>query len=227
MRFGIFLSAALLLGCGTNTSGFDTDASLSGDGGINADSPFGFGDSGMAEGGCSNLQCKQTCSSTSISGYVYDPKGTVPLYNVYVYVPNDALAAIPSTVTCEACQAPASGSPVASATTDETGHFSIPNAPIADNIPLVMQLGKWRRVVTLPHIQALQEDKSSSTRRRARKTTRSKIFFACRRSKPSNRSTTTFRKIGGDDRLVRSLHRMLFAQTRSASTRPSFKKADA
>jgi hypothetical protein len=154
----VMLSCAV--GCGSPGSNFDGGV----DGGVNPNGDggcFGFScaETGVADAGCVNLQCKQTCAQTSISGYVYDPKGTVPLYNVFVYVPNEALAPIPTGVTCTACQAPASGSPVVSATTDETGHFTISNAPDGDNIPLVMQLGKWRRVINMPHVTACQDNK--------------------------------------------------------------------
>ena len=149
------------VGCGSTSSNFGDGGADGGDldSTFAPDNPFGQTDGGPGEGGCVNLQCQQTCSTTSISGYVYDPKGTVPLYNVYVYVPNAPLDPIPTGVTCTQCQAPASGSPVVSATTDETGHFSIPNAPDGDNIPLVMQLGKWRREITLPHVSKCQDNR--------------------------------------------------------------------
>jgi hypothetical protein len=72
-----------------------------------------------------------------------------------VYVPNAALDPIaPGNPVCSACQAPASGSPIASVLTDTHGRFVIPNAPSGDNIPLVMQVGKWRRQITIPHVTA-------------------------------------------------------------------------
>jgi len=151
----VLFAAALLWGCGNRPfSGFDGGGD---DGGTLGDSTTpGFGDSGPTggDGGpCVNLQCQQTCAATQISGYVYDPKGTVPLYNVYVYVPNAPLSPIASGPTCTACQAPASGNPVVAATTDETGHFVLTNVPDGKDIPLVLQLGKWRRHVTLPNVQ--------------------------------------------------------------------------
>jgi len=174
MRFS-FLTLSLILmmlsiasvGCGGKGSGFggpdggDLDASLSTDG-----PGFGFGDTGApGDGGpCVNLQCQQTCASTSISGTVYDPAGVNGLYNVFVYVPNAPLSPITDGPVCTACQAPASGNPIASATTDALGHFTLPNAPVGANIPIVLQLGKWRRHLTISNVQACvdnaQPDKS-------------------------------------------------------------------
>jgi len=156
VRSLILAVALFALGCGSQKVGFDDDGGVDGgaDGTTIGDGGFGFGDTGSAEAGCVNLQCQQTCGSTSISGTVYDPAEVNGLYNVYVYVPNEALAPITDGPTCTQCQAPASGNPIASASTDANGHFSIPNAPIGQNIPLVMQLGKWRRHITIPNVAA-------------------------------------------------------------------------
>jgi hypothetical protein len=89
---------------------------------------------------------------------VYDPKGTTPLYNVLVYVPNAPLDPIASGPTCTQCQAPASGAPVVKTTTDANGHFTLSNAPDGDAVPLVLQLGKWRRRVVLPHVTKCQDN---------------------------------------------------------------------
>ena len=116
------------------------------------DSPFSLTD---GKGGpCVNLECSQS-QSTSISGVVYDPAGKRPLYNVFVYVPNAPLDPIvPGNPVCAACEAKASGSPIASAVTDTNGRFQITNAPSGSNIPLVMQVGKWRREITIAHVAA-------------------------------------------------------------------------
>ena len=81
-------------------------------------------------GNCNNLECQQTmcmassCNvpacgelegpKTTLSGYIYDPAGNVPLYNVAVYVPNQALAAVPEGLSCQKCDGTASGQPIAS-----------------------------------------------------------------------------------------------------------------
>lgn len=88
---------------------------------------------------------------TTISGTVYAPSGSLPLYNVMVYVPSAPLSPLSSGASC-ACEV--SGEPVASAITDTAGHFSIPSPPVGSDVPLVIQVGKWRRQFTLDSVGA-------------------------------------------------------------------------
>jgi hypothetical protein len=115
---------------------------------------------------CEGIACAvQSCgggSPTSLSGTVFDPAGTTPLYNVSVYVPNAALADIPDGVnvtgTCTSCQAPLSGSPIVSVQTDSHGHFTLNNVPSGANIPVVFQTGKFRRSITIPNVTSCQDN---------------------------------------------------------------------
>jgi hypothetical protein len=99
---------------------------------------------------------------TSLTGTVRDPAGKFGLYNVYVYVPNKAPDLIlPGHPTCTSCQAPASGDPIVGAQTDYRGTFAITKTasspwgvPAGSNIPLVLQIGKWRRQVVVPSVTA-------------------------------------------------------------------------
>ena len=90
-------------------------------------------------------------SSTTLTGTVYDPAGVNPIYNVIVYVPSTALDPITHGPTCDQCTTP-SGTPIAATTTAADGSFVLTNVPNGTNIPLVMQLGKWRRQVTIPTV---------------------------------------------------------------------------
>ena len=107
---------------------------------------------------CAGLQCQQQAcpnsGTTSLSGTVYAPNGKLPLYNVAVYVPNAPLDPFVQGVSCERCGTLASGKPVASALTDHEGKFTIKNVPVGKDIPLVFQVGKWRRKVTIPEVRA-------------------------------------------------------------------------
>ena len=86
-------------------------------------------------------------STTTISGYVYDPAGKNPLYNISVYVPDPSaplpnLDSVPLACGCSQLfptKVLATGSP-----TDATGHFEIPCAP-SGTVSLVVQTGKWRK----------------------------------------------------------------------------------
>jgi hypothetical protein len=146
-------------------------ASSTGTAGITGGGGISFGGAGGSAqtGVCVNLQCQQdnctrgACTQTTpcpngakttVSGIVYDPAGKTPLYNVVVYVPNAPLAEIATGASCDTCSSPYSGRPITAALTDANGRFSVEHMPIGDNIPLVIQIGKWRRAVTIPSVAA-------------------------------------------------------------------------
>jgi hypothetical protein len=89
-------------------------------------------------------------ANTTISGVIYDPAGLNPLYNVIVSIPSAALDPISTGVSCISCQAQVSGQPISTALTDAGGHFVLNNVPWNVDFPLVMQIGKWRREITIP-----------------------------------------------------------------------------
>jgi hypothetical protein len=104
---------------------------------------------------CQVDECVGKSQKTRISGVVYDPAGKVPLYNVVVYVPNAPLNAIPTGVPqCQTCSGFFSGKPIAVALSDTDGHFTIQDVPVGHDIPLVIQVGKWRREITVPEVTA-------------------------------------------------------------------------
>jgi hypothetical protein len=125
----------------------------------------GSGPGGGRDGGpdgCDNLECKQVVcdqgGTTSLAGKVYIPAGTLPLPNVIVFVPNRPLAPLPAEISCERCDEHLSGSPLVRTTTDYTGSFVLEDMPVGEEIPLVMQVGRWRRQVTLPAIEPCVEN---------------------------------------------------------------------
>lgn len=167
----ILLSGALVLACGSNEDNgdgggiIDRDPSSGATEGpgepITTDPIIGLPtpETTVPAGpqtGCTGLQCQiASCDSgqtTQVSGTVYAPSGTLPLYNVMVYVPNEQLAPLTEGADCNRCDASVSGSPIASAISGVDGTFTLDNVPVGQNIPLVIQVGKWRRQVTIPEV---------------------------------------------------------------------------
>jgi hypothetical protein len=61
---------------------------------------------------------------------------------------------IPTGATCQQCNANLSGDPITTTLTDSSGKFRLEGVPTGTNIPLVMQVGRWRRQVTIPKVTA-------------------------------------------------------------------------
>jgi hypothetical protein len=154
--------------CGTSVSGAGAgtgaDASMTsnGDGASPVLPSGGDGGTGPGPGGCTNLQCQiHACpngNSTTISGAVYDPAGNNPLYNVVVYVPNATPSPLTTGASCDSCSSLYTGDPIAAAVTDATGKFTITNAPDGATIPLVIQIGKWRKQTSITNVAACQDN---------------------------------------------------------------------
>jgi hypothetical protein len=136
-------------------SGGTSSGSLFGDGG------FGGGSNGDGAVACTSGLCGQihTCptGSTTISGTIYDPAGKNPLYDVVAYVPNKTPSTITTGAACYSCGDLYTGDPIATALSGTDGKFTIANAPDGANIPLVIQIGKWRRQFTIPNVARCQD----------------------------------------------------------------------
>jgi hypothetical protein len=76
----------------------------------------------------------------------------LPLYNVTVYVPNATIAPFDAALTCDQCGDELSGRPLVRTTTDTMGRFVLTDVPATDNVPVVMQVGRWRRLITVPTV---------------------------------------------------------------------------
>lgn len=154
---GAFLA---VVACGSDS---EEGSSSGGSSGASSGGSSGFSGTTSGEDGpppCVGLQCKQvSCpggGTTSLSGKVYLPEGTIPLYNAIVYVPNGNLEPFPSGVTCDKCGTAPSGFPITTALTDATGSFTLKNVPVGTDFPLVIQLGRWRRRITVPAAKVAQ-----------------------------------------------------------------------
>lgn len=183
MRVWILASVVLMTAACSSRSRDKHDASSTGVGSVTATGDAGGNDgsfgntSGPVTGSasddagspgstsstpCVGLQCQRhACTagvSTTISGKVYDPAGKNPLYNVVVYIPNQAVEPFKAGASCDKCDALFSGKPIAAGLTDATGHFTIKNAPDGSNIPLVIQVGKWRKQMTLATVKRCEDN---------------------------------------------------------------------
>lgn len=108
---------------------------------------------------CTGLCLEQvTCPdpevTTTFSGIVRAP-GRVgfpgdPLFDALVYIPNGTVDAFTTGVVCSQCGEEASGDPIVSARTDYQGRFVLENVPVSSGMQLVIQLGRWRRIIDLP-----------------------------------------------------------------------------
>ena len=192
---GVVTSSALLLvssagGCGGSSSSSNLlgdDAAASGDdatgassgstsgSGSNGGNMFGGGGGGGSDASTActpgTLKCdvKPGCT-TSVSGTVFDPAGVNPLYNVVVFIPNDPKGTLPpikqGTNTCSSCDV-SIGDYVTATTSGPDGTFTLTGVPATTHVPLVVQIGKWRREVFLPQVKACTDNPiagSASTR---------------------------------------------------------------
>jgi hypothetical protein len=117
----------------TGISDAAADASL--DAGAGFDASAGCTDGGM----------------TTVSGTVYAPNGTLALYGVTVYVPSAPPTPMTHGVgaTCEPCSLAPAGGVLSSTTTTTSGTFILP-VPSGVSLPVVIEIGKWRKQLALP-----------------------------------------------------------------------------
>jgi hypothetical protein len=154
------------------------DASSGAEAGASADGggPFSPGiDADIT--GCTGLQCfvDTHCASgtqTSLTGTVYDPAGVTPLYQAIVYVPADAQPSLPlitpgtATSSCaESCGITSIGNYVAATLTDLTGQFTLSGVPTGNGVPLVFEIGKWRRLVRVDTVDCARTTVDASLSR--------------------------------------------------------------
>ncbi|MGE0548358.1 MAG: carboxypeptidase-like regulatory domain-containing protein [Kofleriaceae bacterium] len=91
---------------------------------------------------------------TAITGTVYAPNGTLPLYDVQVYVPLEDPGPLTEGVTCQRCTSSLPGGALTSTRSDSRGQFRLEGVPAGRSFPLVIATGKWRRKITIPAVDA-------------------------------------------------------------------------
>ncbi len=140
-------------GGGTSGNGSGGTAGICLGGGCGGGSAGSGGTSGSGGKKCPpGLKCDVSCAgggTTTITGTVYDPALRDPIYNVAVYVPENSLTPLPAGVPTgkDACSCGAlfASGAVVNTTTAVDGTFTLKNVPVSNSVPLVIQVGKWRR----------------------------------------------------------------------------------
>lgn len=127
----------------------------------------GSGSAGDVDGGDSggfNVDADNGCpagKTTSLSGTVYSPAKASPdpIYNAAVFVPASAtLDPFPRGVRCDKCGSLEGTKVKVSALTGSDGKFRLDNVPAGKDVPFVVQIGRWRRLVKIPEVKACEDN---------------------------------------------------------------------
>ena len=135
---------ALAVGCGSPSRGGD--------------------DTGGEPDACDGLECRRVnCAAkglnpTSLSGTVFAPNGTLALYGATVYIPLGDTGPITPGATCTRCEVNLPGGALVNVLSNPAGKFTLDNVPVGRNVPLVIQIGKWRRQVSIPEVLECQDN---------------------------------------------------------------------
>jgi hypothetical protein len=102
---------------------------------------------------CQGDACQQACeggTTTSVSGIVYAPNGTLPIPNATVFVPSGPLPPRSAPASCDRCAPPAGA--VVTTSSDAAGQFRLTDVPPGTNVRIAFQIGRWRREVVIPTV---------------------------------------------------------------------------
>lgn len=170
---------------------------------------FGGVDASGQPGGCKGLQCKiAQCSGatkTTLTGKVVAPTPSQfgkpdPIYNAILYVPNAELSPFPQGVSCDKCGAVTSGEPIVTALSNPDGTFTLEGVPSGKDIPLVIQVGRWRRQVKIPSVESCVETKLDlESTRLPRNKAEGDIPLMAIATSPYDPTECILRKIGIDE----------------------------
>ena len=94
---------------------------------------------------------------TTITGKIFAPNGTLPLFGIDVYSPGLPIAPFLPGAQCTRCTSGLPGAALAQTQSTEDGTFALTNAPSGDNVKIVVATGKWRRQYTIPHVDDCKE----------------------------------------------------------------------
>lgn len=145
VRGFLVVATSVLLGCGSSDDAGSGAATPDGGSGFQVDS---------------GVSCP-VGTATTISGTVRTPAKSSPdpVYNAVVFVPAGEVEAFPKSVSCERCDALQGSKFVVSALSGPDGAFKLEGAvPVGKDVSLVVQIGRWRRQVTIPEVKPCQDN---------------------------------------------------------------------
>ena len=104
---------------------------------------------------CQGLSCQVAkCpagGNTVVRGRVTAPNGLDSIRQALIYVPESGqLSPLPAALGCELCRDPFAGRAVTFTYSGLDGSFELPGVPAGDSIPLVVQKGRFRRLIRMP-----------------------------------------------------------------------------
>jgi len=110
-------------------------------------------DAGEGLFGDASVSC--TPGTTSVSGIVRTAASSNPdpVYNAVVYAPKGPIEAFPEGLSCDRCGVIPPSKAWASTATGPDGTFTLKNVPFGHDVPLVVQVGRWRREIVVPEVK--------------------------------------------------------------------------
>lgn len=203
LRFAILitcLSAATWAGCGSEAGPDDASPIL---GEMTITPPFGDASPDACTGiACMRVNCGEDAGTTSLSGTVVSPRpgDPDPIYNALVYVPNATVEPFTEGVSCDRCGAVVSGNPISIALTGVDGKFVLTDVPVVADLPVVIQLGRWRRQIKVSTVTACANTPLTADQTRLpRNRTEGDIPKMALKTGDSDSPECVLRKMGIDD----------------------------
>lgn len=98
-------------------------------------------------------------TATVLTGKIVSPakSNPDPIYNAVVFVPAGEVEPLRKGVTCGRCGTVEGGTKFKVATlTAADGTFRLEGVPAGKNVPIVVQIGRWRRQVVIPEVKACE-----------------------------------------------------------------------
>jgi hypothetical protein len=184
---------------GSGGSGGGGGAGATGGTGIIFVDSGGFGDGAGGTYGVEPDGAVRTGCAT-LNGTVYTPGKTDPLYNAIVYIATgNNIDPIASGASCDKCGTLSAAKALTATLTGPDGKFSLRGVPLGTNLPLVIQLGKWRRVVRVDVASCSDVDISDELTRLPRNQSEGDIPLTAISTGGADTLECILRKMGIDD----------------------------